>query len=199
MKWLMLFLTFFGLSYAQQNAAPAAPQPAAPGQPAPPPPMQIYPESAQQLKEFAEVAQAIASAGTEIMLATDVLRSQEIAEAIRALVVGGVPVYIIAPEGSLEDPNSYLVSLGLAGANIRVGPVQGSFVVIDRQTVVDGILVSGVKGLPKQEETNRTILVPDEAYTASYVDSFYQSYEVAPVLDPATLDIFQPTQEGASQ
>jgi hypothetical protein len=59
-----------------------------------------------------------------------------------------------------------------------------------------GVLVSGVMGLPGYEEMDRTILVPDEAYTAPYVEGFYQSFELAPTLDPATLSIFQPPAGG---
>lgn len=194
MKWLIVMIIVLSLVQAQQEpgTAPTAPQEG--GEAAPP--MQLYPESAIQLSQFTEVAQAISTAGSEIMLATDVLRSQDIAEALRAAVMRGVAVYIITPQENIEDPSSYLVSLALAGANVRLAPVEGSFVTIDRTNVVVGVLVSGVMGLPGQEDMDRTILVPDETYTAPYVDTFYQSFEVAPALDPATLTILQPTQGG---
>jgi hypothetical protein len=193
MKWLIIVILF---SFVQAQQDSSATEPNAPQTPAvqsgeQPAPLQLYPDNAVQITQFAEVAQAIASASSEIMLATDVLRSEEIAEAIRvAVVTRGVPVYILTPEESVEDPSSYLVSLALAGANVRVGPVEGSFVTIDRQSVVVGVLVSGVVGLPGYEEKDRTILVPDEVYTAPYVESFYQAFDAAPVLDPESLSIF---------
>jgi hypothetical protein len=187
MKWLMIILIVVSFTRAQQqNAAqPNAPTVQSNGQAVP---LQLYPDNAQQLTQFSEVAQAINSASSEIMLATDVLRSQEIAEAIRVAVVNrGVAVYILTPAESVEDSASYLVSLALAGANVRLGPVEGSFVTLDRQSVVVGVLVSGVMGLPGYEAKDRTMLVPDETYTAPYVESFYEAFNVAPVLDPASL------------
>jgi hypothetical protein len=193
MKWLIILALLASFVQAQDTQSePAAPTPPATGGQAAPPPAQIYPENAQQLLQFSEVAQAIGSATSELMLATDVLRSQEIAEAVRSAVVRGVSVYILTPTENVEDPESYLVSLALAGANVRLSPVDGSFVTIDRQSVVVGVLVSGVKGLPGYEEMDRTILVPDVTYTAPYVEGFYQSFEVAPALDPTTLSMFQP-------
>ncbi len=203
MKWLILFVM---LSLVQAQEAPSgtetsatetsAIQTNAPQAPnlqsgEQPPSVQLYPDNAQQLAQFTEVAQAIASASSEIMLATDVLRSEEIAEALRLAIVNrGVPVYILTPEESVEDAASYLVGLALAGANLRTGPVEGSFVTLDRQSVVVGVLVSGVVGLPGYEEKDRTILVADEVYTAPYVESFYQAFEVAPVLDLENLSMF---------
>lgn len=200
MKWLVILVILLGFVLAQQdpntaqpeNTTSAAPQPPAEGGQAAPPAVQIYPENAQQLLQFSEVAQAIASARSELMLATDVLRSQDIAEAVRAALMRGVAVYILTPVESVEDPESYLVSLALAGANVRLAPVEGSFVTIDRQSVVVGVLVSGVMGLPGYEEMDRTILVPDATYTAPYVEGFYGSFELAPALDPATLSMFKP-------
>jgi hypothetical protein len=61
-----------------------------------------------------------------------------------------------------------------------------------------GTLVSGVMALPGYEAQN-TILVPDEAYTAMYVDSFYQAFEVAPALDPASLALLQAPQQGGQE
>jgi hypothetical protein len=201
-KWLIVLITF---SFVQAQQDPNATQPNAPQAPAvqggeQPVPLQLYPDNAVQIMQFAEVAQAIASASSEIMLATDVLRSQEIAEAIRLAIVNrGVSVYILTPEESVEDPASYLVSLALAGANVRVGPVEGSFITLDRQSVVVGVLVSGVVGLPGYEEKDRTILVPDETYTAAYVESFYGAFGVAPVLDPESLALFNPPLEGGEE
>jgi Archaeal transcriptional regulator TrmB len=194
MKWLVILALLVSFAQAQQTnqSEPAAPTPPANGGQAAPPPAQIYPENAQQLLQFSEVAQAIGSATSELMLATDVLRSQEIAEAVRAAVTRGVAVYILTPTENVEDPESYLVSLALAGASVRLSPVDGSFVTIDRQSVVVGVLVSGVKGLPGYEEMDRTILVPDATYTAPYVEGFYESFELAPALDPQTLSMFQP-------
>jgi phosphatidylserine/phosphatidylglycerophosphate/cardiolipin synthase-like enzyme len=196
-KWLIVVLILAATVGAQQT--PTAPEAPSEGgeQPAP---VQLYPDNAVQLTQFAEVAQAISSASSEIMIATDVLRSQEIAEALRMAIVNrSVSVYILTPEESVEDPASYLVSLALAGANVRVGPVEGSFVTLDRQSVVVGVLVSGVVGLPGYEEKDRTILVPDEAYTAPYVEAFYTSFEAAPVLDPETLALFNPQPEGGEE
>jgi hypothetical protein len=179
--------------YAQDNqiepVQPASLDPA-PLDPAAEPvtPLVLYPDSAQELSQVPEVVQAIGTASSEIMLATDVLRSQEIAEALRvAITTRGVAVYILTPQENVEDPNSYLYSLALAGANVRLGPVEGSFLTLDRQTVLVGVLVTGVMGVAGYEDKDFTVLVPDEPYTASYVESFYTSFELAPALDPATL------------
>jgi hypothetical protein len=180
-----------GFVHAQDNQAepaqPASADLAAPTA-APPVPLVLYPDSAQELSQVPEVVQAISTASSEIMLATDVLRSQEIAEALRvAITTRGVAVYILTPEENVEDPNSYLYSLALAGANVRLGPVEGSFLTLDRQAVLVGLLVTGVMGVAGYEDKDLTILVPDETYTASYVESFYTSFQLAPALDPATL------------
>jgi hypothetical protein len=172
-------------------------QPAAPAQA----PLQLYPEGSQVLTSVEEVAQAISSASSEIMLATGVLRSPEIAEALRdAVVTRGVVVYILAPEENVTDSASYFASLALAGAGVALSPVEGSFLTIDRQTLVTGVLVSGVVGLPGYEDKDQTVLVPDPAYTAAYVDSFYQSFTIAPTFDgssiiPVSGEYTQPTDE----
>ncbi|MGL4610851.1 MAG: phospholipase D-like domain-containing protein [Trueperaceae bacterium] len=193
---LLFALSFGALGFAQQGTGPA---PIDPKVAPPPPPMDLMPDSAQPLEEIAGIVQAIDSASSEIMLATNVLRSQEIAEALRAAMVSrGVSVYILTPEENLEDPNSYLYSLALAGASVRVGPIEGSFLTLDRQTVVVGLLVTGVKGVMGYENKDMTLLVPDETYTASYVEGFYQSFELAPPLDLNSV-IDSGTPEGGEQ
>lgn len=175
---------------------PAAPQQAATSQQTAQAPLQLYPEGSQVLTTVEEVAQVINSASSEIMLATGVLRSPEIAEALRdAVVTRGVAVYILAPEENVTDSASYFASLALAGAGVALSPVEGSFLTVDRQTLVTGVLVSGVVGLPGYEDKDQTVLVPDPAYTAAYVDSFYQSFTAAPVFDGTS--IVQQTTENA--
>ncbi len=181
--------------YAQNSQDPAPTDPAA----EPAAPLLMYPDSAQELSQIAEVAQAIGTASSEIMLATSVLRSQEIAEALRvAMTTRGVAVYILTPQETIEDPNSYIYSLALAGAGVRLGPVEGSFLTLDRQSVLVGLLVTGVVGVAGYEDKDFTILVPDATYTASYVGSFYESFELASTLDTAAI-INSVTPEGGEQ
>jgi hypothetical protein len=182
MKWIVVFalvLVFVAVQAQTQQAPPA--QSAAV-------PLQLYPEGAQVLTTVAEVAQAINSSSSEIMLAASVLRSPEIAEALRAaMVTRGVAVYILAPEENVVEDASYFASLAMAGASVALGPVEGSFLTIDRTTLVAGVLVSGVVGLPGYEAKDQTVLVADPDYTAAYVDSFYQSFTAAPAFDTATV------------
>lgn len=186
-----------GLTHAQEAQEPTQPAPTDPA--APTTPLVMYPDSAQELSQIAEVVQAIGTASSEIMLATNVLRSQEIAEALRvAITTRGVAVYILTPQDNVEDPNSYLYSLALAGASVRLGPVDGSFLTLDRQSVLVGVLVTGVMGVAGYEDKDFTVLVPDEAYTASYVTSFYESFELAPALDTAAI-IDSASPEGGEQ
>jgi hypothetical protein len=67
-------------------------------------------------------------------------------------ILRGVAVYILTPQENIEDPNSYIYSLALAGANVRLGPVEGSFLTLDRQTVLVGVLVTGVMGVAGYED-----------------------------------------------
>jgi hypothetical protein len=187
MKWTVVFalvLLFISAVQAQTQQAP----PAGPAAAQTLVPLQLYPEGAQVLTTVAEVAQAINSSSSEIMLAASVLRSPEIAEALRAAVVTrGVAVYILAPEENVVEDASYFASLAMAGASVALGPVEGSFLTIDRTTLVAGVLVSGVVGLPGYEGKDQTVLVTDPDYTAVYVDSFYQSFTAAPAFDTATV------------
>jgi hypothetical protein len=198
-RWLksVLFCFLTMLVVAQAQTAATQPQAAAPAQAS----LQLYPEGSQVLTTVEEVAQAINSASSEIMLATGVLRSPEIAEALRdAVVTRGVAVYILAPEENVTDSASYFASLALAGVGVALSPVEGSFLTIDRQTLVTGVLVSGVMGLPGYEDKDQTVLVPNPDYTATYVDSFYQSFTAAPTFDgssiiPVSGEYTQPTDE----
>ena len=137
------------------------------------------PANAQLLRTEAEVAQALRAAREELMIATPRLLSHDIADAVRAASVErGVSVYILAPAEEIEVPASYLPSLSLAGAALSVAPAYEPFIVIDRQSVLTGALISSEPTLPGGA-AGATFLTLDPSYAAPFVESFYASFNAA--------------------
>lgn len=131
------------------------------------------------LQSTAEVVQAIDTATQELMVATDLLRSKEVANALRrAAVDRGVTVFIVVPPENVADASSYFISLAFADAAVRLVSFQGSFIVIDRRVLVQGPLVAGVKQLPGSQ-VEPTRLSQDAAEVARFVGSFYKSFSAA--------------------
>ena len=144
------------------------------------------PAGAQVLNTPDEVVQTLGAASQELMLAAPLLRSKEVADAVRvALVERGVPVYILAPVEGVEDPASYLMSLALAGAAVSLAPVDDAFVIVDRTILLLGPLLSGETTLPGQTPA-QTYYFDDPNQAAPFVESFYQSFSGAAVYDPET-------------
>ena len=135
-------------------------------------------EPSYQIVTSAEqISQQIALATEELLLATDLLRSEVIAEALReALVVRGVAVYLLIPETHAEENASYVASLAYTGANVRLSEIGGSFLVIDRRITIAGELIGS---LNTEASQTPTILVDDETYAAQFIGGFIQGFETA--------------------
>ena len=134
------------------------------------------------LNKAEEVEEVVQVATSEILVVTDVLRSQAVADTLReAMVVRGVAVYILIPTATAEEKPSYIASLAYAGANVRLSEVGGSFIVIDRRYTVTGPLIGS---LGKVETETPTLLIDDPSYTQQFVEGFRQSFEQAQVYTP---------------
>lgn len=156
-------------------------------------PEEQEPPSYRILGSSADVALVISMATEELMVTADVMRSEEVAEALRqAMVTRGVPVYIMTLPENVEENASYFASLALAGANVRLSQVQGNFIVVDRRMVVAGPMVAGLALLPGEEAnphafsepTGLTVLVDDPNYTAQFVQGFYTGFTAAAEYQP---------------
>ena len=134
------------------------------------------------LGEAEEVSDLIEVATSEILVVTDVLRSQGVADALReAMVVRGVAVYVLISAATVEERPSYVASLAYVGANVRLSEVGGSFIVIDRRYTVTGPLIGS---LGQGETGAPTLLIDDLAYAQKFVEGFRQSFERAQVYMP---------------
>lgn len=129
-----------------------------------------------------QVADVVRAATVEVLISADTLHSRAVADALReAMTVRGVPVYVLAAaEGSRENA-SYLSSLALAGASVRLAPVGGSVLVIDRRVTIAGPLV-GELGL--LDGSSPTLLVDDEAYARAFVEGFVRGFEAGEPFTP---------------
>lgn len=136
----------------------------------------------QILRSAGEVVQTINLATHEILVVVDVLRTAEVADALReAIAVRGVPVYILVPSSTVEENASYIAGLAYAGATVRLSDVGGSFLVIDRRTTVAGPLIGN---LGQADEGGPTILIDDPTYAAPFVEGFRRSFEAAQIYVP---------------
>ena len=134
------------------------------------------------LSDAGEVNDILEVATGEILVVTDVLRSQLMADALReAMVVRGVTVYVLIPTATAEEKPSYVASLAYAGANVRLSEVGGSFIVIDRRYTVTGPLIGSLGGL---ETAAPTMLIDDPTYAQQFVEGFRQGFERAQVYTP---------------
>ena len=141
------------------------------------------PSNGQLLSVEADIIAALNAATEELMIATPQLLAPKIADAVRvALVERGVSVYILSPTEGIEAPASYLASLSLAGAALRVAPAYEPFIVIDRQSVLAGALISEGTKVPGQS-AGATFLTTDATYAAPFVESFYASFDAAQPYD----------------
>jgi len=126
----------------------------------------------------AEALHLISTARSEIMLAAPTLRSQAVAEALRqALVVRGVAVFLLVDANLLEERASYVLTLALAGAQVRLAPVNEGVLIIDRQTALRG-------GFWELEGAALPTQISQDAVLVGQVASwFYEAYRVAPVYE----------------
>jgi len=126
----------------------------------------------------AEAAHLISTARSEIMLAAPTLRSQAVAEALRqALVVRGVAVFLLVDAELLEERASYVLTLALAGAQVRLAPITEGVLIIDRHTALRGGFweLEGA-ALPTQ-------ISQDAALVGPVAKWFYEAYRVAPAYE----------------
>lgn len=120
-----------------------------------------------------EMIQLIEGAQEEVLLITPGIHSQTLAEALReAVVVRGVAIYLLASPKTAEDRASYVTSLELAGARVRLTELRESFLVVDRQQVIASVL-------------------GQELEVARAVTQFYDAFRAAPVYDPTHFTFLQ--------
>ena len=129
------------------------------------------------LNEPDEVAQVIHAATTELLLVTDTFRNETLADAVRlALLERGVPVFIVVPEDLVTDLSSYFGTLERAGASIRLQETTGAFLVVDRQHVIQGPLLSTLEAAP---QPSPTMLVSNTDYADQLAQRFIDAFEEA--------------------
>lgn len=163
-RWCAALLLLSAFAQAQTGGAPPQSAPLAPP---------------GTLQSTAEVVQAIDTATQELMVAADLLRSKEVANALRrAAVDRSVTIFMVAPPENITDPSSYFVSLAFADIAVRLVSFEGSFLVIDRTVLIEGPLIAGVKQLPRAQVAP-TRLSQDVAEVSSFVESFYRSFSAA--------------------
>lgn len=132
-----------------------------------------------------EVAAVVNQAVQEILIASDVLRSQEVADAVReAMVTRGAAVYVLTLRETVDENASYFESLSLAGAQIALSPIGGSFMVIDRRLTVAGPLVGDLGGPQAQDPNSLTVVIDNPDYANTFVDGFVQAFEQATAYAP---------------
>ncbi len=134
-----------------------------------------------------DVATIIDATGQELLLSSDTIRHDVIAEALRrAIVVRAVDVFIMVSPAGANAADSYVHSLSLAGARVRVGPETMPFLVADRQTAVTGPLL--VQDDPISGEDG-TFMVHDQRSVTILTQRFVDTFEQARVFEyvlPAT-------------
>jgi hypothetical protein len=129
----------------------------------------------------AELAQVVALATQEVLVTSDILRTTEVAEALReAMVRRGVMVYIMTSLENVEENASYFASLSLAGANVRLGPVAGSYLIIDRRYTVMGSLIGSLGQSP---DAPPTVMIDNEGYAGQFIESFIRVFGEAEVYE----------------
>lgn len=130
----------------------------------------------QILSSTEQIAEQLNTATEEILLATNVFRSEDTAEAIReALVVRGVHVYLLVPEANANENAAYVAGLAHAGASVKLSEVGGSFLIIDRQLTIAGELIGSLT----EDVEAPTILVDDANYAVQFIEGFIQGFEAA--------------------
>lgn len=109
---------------------------------------------AASISSQSEIARLIATATDEVLLAVPTLLSPTLAEALReAVVVRGVRIFLLVSADHAEDRASYVMSLRLAGAEVRLAEVAESYLVVDRRHMVSGPLLAALEGAQVFEKT----------------------------------------------
>lgn len=140
-----------------------------------------FPKFYEQYNNSAEIALAIDTATEEIMLVTDTLDTKNIAEAIRkAVVERGVEVYLLTLAETVDKDANYITSLTLAGAAVRLGPVEGAMLIIDRKLTITGPMISTLA----TEYDIPTLAMKDEDFTLYYADAFRTVFVESEIYEP---------------
>ena len=129
------------------------------------------------LTEPDEVAQVISTSTAELLLVTDTFRSETLADAVRvALLERGVQVFVVVPEALVTDLSSYFGTLERAGASIRLQETTGAFLVVDRQHVIQGPLLSTLEAAP---QASPTMLISNADYAEQLAERFIDAFKGA--------------------
>ena len=132
-------------------------------------------------QSHAEIALTIDIATEEIMLVTDALNVEAVAEAIRkASVERGVEVYIMTLAENTNADANYITSLALAGATVRLGPVEGTLMIIDRKLTITGPMI----GTLATEYEVPTFVTKNEDFALYYANAFREVFINAEVYEP---------------
>src|SRR5690606_33073416 len=108
-----------------------------------------------------QIAEVVHAANSEILLSASTVQHPEIAEALRgAMVERGVPVFILTTVNGANERSSFIHSLFLMGANIRIVAAPEPFIVVDRAYVVAGPLIARPQAPTLLE--NETFLLSEE-------------------------------------
>lgn len=126
-----------------------------------------------------EIAEVINASTQELLLVADTFRNKTLSDAVRlAVLERGVKVFVLAPESLVQDLSSYFGTLSRAGATIHLQEATGAFLVIDRQYVIQGSLLSE---LENPEMATQTMLIASEDYAKHLTQIFIEAFEGATV------------------
>jgi phosphatidylserine/phosphatidylglycerophosphate/cardiolipin synthase-like enzyme len=122
-----------------------------------------------------EIVAVIDAATQELLLSTDTLRNQELANAVnRALLERGVEVYVLVPKALVTDLSSYFGTLERNGASIHTQETTGAFLIVDRTYTLQGPMLSE---LETANYTNPTVLISSEDYATHLTGLFIEAFE----------------------
>lgn len=126
------------------------------------------------LNETSQIVTLIDGTQREVLISSPSIYHQDIADALRrAMVMRSVPVYIVTTGQGANAAGSYIHSLFIQGAVIRIGPETDPLMVLDREVVVSGPLLTGP--IPLFDETG-TFLISDASFlsqaTSIIIDLF---------------------------
>lgn len=126
-----------------------------------------------------QIAEVIQTASSELLISAPTIQHLEIAEALRtAMVERGVPTFILTTVAGANEPSSFIHSLFLMGAHIRIVSSAEPFIIVDRTYVVAGPLIARPKAPTAVE--NETFLLSEPSNTLRATRMFVETFEQAP-------------------
>lgn len=120
----------------------------------------------------ASVALVVEQAKQEVLVATDLLRSRPVADALRRGLLRGVRVLILTAQPGLRDQSGYLVGLAMAGAEIRVGYFTTRAIIVDGRYLITGPHLSGLHA-----EDSITLILDAPLAAAGARDRFLAAWQ----------------------